>query len=132
MGAGLSVCSGCCGFISCSSGSTCPVRQSGYLVEDALHDWLTMRNFVSIDLGREPVPDETTVCKFRHLLKRHSLGKQMLTLVNGYLARHSLEIGTGTIVDATILAAPSSTRNKDKKRDPEMHQVKKATSGTSA
>jgi IS5 family transposase len=91
-----------------------------------------MRNFVSIDLGREPVPDETTVCKFRHLLKRHSLGKQMLTLVNGYQARHSLEIGTGTIVDATILAAPSSTRNKDKKRDPEMHQVKKAISCTSA
>ena len=84
-----------------------------------------MRNFVGIDLGRERAPDETTVCKFRHLLERHSLGKQMLALVNGYLARHGLKIGTGTIVDATILAEPPSTKNKDKKRDPEMHQAKK-------
>ena len=94
-------------------------------VEDALYDSLTMRAFVGIDLGREPAPDETTVCKFRHLLERHGLGQQMLTVVNGYLDRHGLKIGTGTIVDATILAAPSSTKNKDQKRDPEMHQVKK-------
>ena len=94
-------------------------------VEDALYDSLTMRGFVGVDLGREPAPDETTVCKFRHLLERHGLGRQMLAVVNGYLARHGLKIGTGTIVDATIVAAPCSTKNKDQKRDPEMHQVKK-------
>jgi IS5 family transposase len=94
-------------------------------VEDALYDSLTMRSFVGIDLGREPAPDETTVCKFRHLLERHGLGKQMLTAVNAYLAKHGLKIGTGTIVDATILHAPSSTKNKLEQRDPEMHQVKK-------
>ena len=65
------------------------------------------------------------MCKFRHLLKLHGLGKQMFNMVNGYLDRHGLKIGTGTIVDATIVAAPSSTKNKDQKRDPEMHQVKK-------
>jgi IS5 family transposase len=94
-------------------------------VEDALYDSATMRRFVGIDLGEEPVPDETTVCKFRHLLERHGVGKQMLATVNGYLARHGLKIGTGTIVDATIIHAPSSTKNKDGKRDPEMHQVRK-------
>ncbi|SNS35625.1 transposase, IS5 family [Granulicella rosea] len=94
-------------------------------VEDALYDSLTMRSFVGIDLGREPAPDETTVCKFRHLLERHGLGRKMLAVVNGHLERHGLKIGTGTIVDATILHAPSSTRNKQEQRDPEMHQVKK-------
>jgi hypothetical protein len=77
------------------------------------------------DLSREPAPDETAACRFRHLLKRHGLGKQMLAMVNGYLERHGLKIGTGTIVDATILAAPSSTKNKQQQRDPEMRQVKK-------
>jgi IS5 family transposase len=94
-------------------------------VEDALYDSLTMRSFVGIDLGREPAPDETTVCRFRHLLERHGLGRQILIAVNAYLARHGLTIGTGTIVDATILHAPSSTKNKLERRDPEMHQVKK-------
>ena len=94
-------------------------------VEDALYDSLTMRNFAGIDLGREPAPDETTVCKFRHLLERHGLGRKMLSEVNGYLERHGLKIGTGTIVDATLLHAPSSTKNKSGARDPEMHQVKK-------
>jgi IS5 family transposase len=94
-------------------------------VEDALYDSLTMRSFVGIDLGREPAPDETTVCKFRHLLEREGLGRKMLAQVNGYLERHGLKVGTGTIVDATIVAAPSSTKNKGRKRDPEMHQVKK-------
>lgn len=98
---------------------------SDLAVEDAFYDSLTMRGFVGIDLGREPAPDETTVCKFRHLLERHGLGRQMLALVNGYLDRHGLKIATGTIVDATILAASSSTKNKQEKRDPEMHQVKK-------
>jgi IS5 family transposase len=94
-------------------------------VEEALYDSMTMRHFVGIDLGHEPVPDETTVCKFRHLLERHGLGAKMFARVNGYLARHGMKIGTGTIVDATILEAPSSTKNKQGERDPEMHQTRK-------
>ena len=94
-------------------------------VEDAMYDSLAMRGFVGIDLGREPAPDQTTVCKFRHLLERHGLGERIFALVNGYLQKHGLKIGTGTIVDATILNAPSSTKNKSGERDPEMHQVKK-------
>jgi IS5 family transposase len=94
-------------------------------VEDAMYDSLAMRGFVGIDLGREPAPDETTVCKFRHLLERHGLGERIFALVNGYLEKHGLKIGTGTIVDATILHAPSSTSNKSGERDPEMHQVRK-------
>jgi IS5 family transposase len=94
-------------------------------VEDALYESPSMRGFVGIDLGREPAPDETTVCKFRHLLERHGLGRRIFAQVNGYLEGHGLKIGTGTIVDATILHAPSSTKNKDEQRDPEMHQVKK-------
>ena len=94
-------------------------------VEDALYDSLAMRGFVGIDLGREPAPDETTVCKFRHLLERHDLGKRIFAEVNGYLERRGLKVGTGTIVDATILHAPSSTKNASGERDPEMHQVRK-------
>jgi IS5 family transposase len=94
-------------------------------VEVALYESLSMRAFVGIDLGCEPVPDETTVCKFRHLLERHGLGARIFARVNQYLERHGLKIGTGTIVDATILAAPSSTKNKSGKRDPEMHQTRK-------
>lgn len=94
-------------------------------VEEALYESHSMRAFVGIDLGREPVPDETTVCKFRHLLERHGLGAKIFARVNGYLARHGLKIGTGTIVDATILEAPSSTKNKAGARDPEMHQTRK-------
>lgn len=94
-------------------------------VEDALYESPSMRGFVGIDLGCEPAPDETTVCKFRHLLERHGLGKRIFAQVNGYLERHGLKIGTGTIVDATILHAPSSTKNKSGARDPEMHQVRK-------
>ena len=94
-------------------------------VEDALYDSLSMRGFVGIDLGREPVPDETTVCKFRHLLERHELGRPMLGQVNRYLDKHGLKIGTGTIVDATILGAPSSTKNRSVERDPEMRSTRK-------
>ena len=84
-----------------------------------------MRNFAGIDLGREPAPDETTVCKFRHLLERHGLSRKLLKQGNGYLERHGLKIGTSTIVDATLIEAPSSTKNKSGERDPEMHQVRK-------
>ena len=94
-------------------------------VEEALYESVSMREFVGIDLGHEGAPDETTVCKFRHLLERHKLGKKLLATVNTYLARNGIKISNGTIVDATIISAPSSTKNKEGKRDPEMHQVAK-------
>jgi IS5 family transposase len=94
-------------------------------VEEALYDSRAMRQFVGIDLGREPVPDETTICKFRHLLEAHQLGEQLFALIRTYLAEQGLQISRGTIVDATIISAPSSTKNRTKERDPEMHQTKK-------
>ena len=94
-------------------------------VEEALYESRSMRRFVGIDLGREPAPDETTVCKFRHLLEAHNLGGRLFELINGYLQENGLKVSTGTIVDATIIEAPSSTKNKDKARDPDMHQTKK-------
>jgi IS5 family transposase len=94
-------------------------------VEEALYDSVAMRSFVGIDLGIEGAPDETTVCKFRHLLERNKLGKTLLKAVNDHLRRSGIKIATGTIVDATIIGAPSSTKNKDGKRDPEMHQTAK-------
>jgi IS5 family transposase len=94
-------------------------------VEEALYDSRAMRQFVGIDLGREPVPDETTICKFRHLLEAHQLGKQLFARIGEHLAKHGLQVNHGTIVDATIISAPSSTKNHTKERDPEMHQTKK-------
>jgi transposase, IS5 family len=94
-------------------------------VEEALYDMVSMRAFAGIDLGEAPVPDETTVCKFRHLLERHNLGPAILREVNQHLVSRKIKINTGTIVDATIIHAPSSTKNSSGKRDPEMHQVKK-------
>jgi IS5 family transposase len=94
-------------------------------VEEALYDSAVMRQFVGIDLGREPVPDETTVCKFRHLLEEHNLGGEMLEAVNLHLQEKGVRITTGTIVDATIIHAPSSTKNREQQRDPEMHQTQK-------
>jgi transposase, IS5 family len=94
-------------------------------VEEALYDSAVMRKFAGIDLGREPVPDETTVCKFRHLLEQHQLGGEMLERVNLHLESKGVRITRGTIVDATIIAAPSSTKNREQQRDPEMHQTKK-------
>jgi IS5 family transposase len=93
--------------------------------EEALYDSVSMRAFVGIDLGEEAVPDETTICKFRHLLEKHKLGKSLLVAVNQYLHENGIKISRGTIVDATIISAPSSTKNKDGKRDPEMHQTAK-------
>src|SRR5512135_105845 len=84
-----------------------------------------MRGFAGIDLGREPVPDETTVCKFRHLLEEHGLGGEMLETVNLHLQSKGVRITTGTIVDATIIHAPSSTKNQNEQRDPQMHQTRK-------
>ena len=94
-------------------------------VEEALYDSRAMRRFVGIDLGREPAPDETTICKFRHLLEAHHLGDQLFALIAQYLQENGLKVSTGTIVDATIINAPSSTKNKEGKRDPDMHQTKK-------
>jgi transposase, IS5 family len=94
-------------------------------VEEALYDSRAMRQFVGIDLGREPVPDETTICKFRHLLEAHDIGKQLFVRIGEYLAKQGLKVSRGTIVDATIINAPSSTKNRQKERDPEMHQTKK-------
>lgn len=93
--------------------------------EDALYDSAALRRFVGIDLGRSPAPDETTILNFRHLLEAHDLCGQMLDTVNLFLASRGIRITTGTIVDATIIQAPSSTKNENKERDPEMHQVRK-------
>lgn len=94
-------------------------------VEEALYNSLAMRRFVGIDLGREPAPDETTVCRFRHLLEAHDLGRRLFEEVHRHLEAKGLKLATGTIVDATIINAPSSTKNADKARDPDMHQTKK-------
>lgn len=94
-------------------------------VEEALYDSPTMRAFVGIDLGHEPAPDETTVCKFRHLLEEQGLGRTLFEEVARHLRAQGLTVSTGTIVDATIIAAPSSTKNATGTRDPEMHQTKK-------
>jgi len=94
-------------------------------VEEALYDSLAMRRFVGIDLGREPVPDETTVCKFRHLLEQHEMGRKLFEQVHVHLERQGIKVSKGTIVDATIINAPSSTKNAAGERDPDMHQTKK-------
>lgn len=93
--------------------------------EEALYESRSMCRFVGIDLGREPVPDETTILNFRHLLERHELGERLFQAVGDYLQAQGLRVSNGTIVDASIISAPSSTKNKDKARDPEMHQTKK-------
>jgi IS5 family transposase len=93
--------------------------------EEALYDSRALRAFAGIDLGREPVADETTLCKFRPLMERHHLGDQLFHLINAYLKENGLQVGRGTIVDATIISAPSSTKNRKKERAPEMHQTKK-------
>ena len=94
-------------------------------VEEALYDSLAMRSFVGIDLGREPVPDETTACKFRHLLEKHEIGRQLFEQVHVHLEAQGIKVAKGTIVDATIINAPSSTKNASGERDPDMHQTKK-------
>jgi len=94
-------------------------------VEEALYDSLSMRGFAGIDLGEEPVPDETTICRFRHLLERHDLGAKLFEQVHRHLERQGIRLSKGTIVDATLISAPSSTKNREGKRDPEMHQTRK-------
>jgi len=94
-------------------------------VEEALYESAVLRRFVGVDLGIAPAPDETTVLRFRHLLEKHDLGGLMLESVNVHLEAKGIRIQTGTIVDATLIHAPSSTKNASKERDPEMHQTKK-------
>jgi IS5 family transposase len=93
--------------------------------EEALYDSASLRRFVGIDLGREPVPDATTMLKFRRLLGEHKLGEQLFATVGEVLQQGGFRLKTGTIVDATIIGAPSSTKNADNARDPEMHQTRK-------
>jgi IS5 family transposase len=93
--------------------------------EDALYESPVLRSFAGVDLGRAAAPDETTILNFRHLLEEHELNGRILDTVNLYLASQSIRISTGTIVDATIVSAPSSTKNREKERDPQMHQTRK-------
>jgi IS5 family transposase len=94
-------------------------------LEDALYDSQAMRTFAGIDLSVASVPDATTLLNFRHLLERHELGERIFEEVGAHLSERQLLMKEGTIVDATIIAAPSSTKNARKERDPEMHQTKK-------
>jgi len=94
-------------------------------MEDALYDSEAMRRFVRIDLAGDAIPDETTILNFRHLLERHRLTEQIFERTKGYLSEKGLLVREGTIVDATIVNAPPSTKNTTRTRDPEMKQTKK-------
>ncbi|MEM5332198.1 IS5 family transposase [Paraburkholderia sp. JHI2823] len=93
--------------------------------EEALYDSLSLRRFVGIDLASETVPDATTMLKFRHLLEEQKLGERIFSEVGSVLQERGAKLKSGTIVDATLIGAPSSTKNKEKARDPEMHQTRK-------
>jgi IS5 family transposase len=93
--------------------------------EDAIYDSEAMRRFVGVTLGEDVVPDESTILRFRHLLEEHQLTQGIFALVRELLEARGLLLKAGTIVDATILAAPSSTKNETQRRDPEMKQAKK-------
>lgn len=94
-------------------------------LEDAFYDSQALRGFAGIELNRDPIPDATTVLHFRHWLERHDLTKGLFDEVGAMLEERGLLMREGTIVDATIIAAPPSTKNKQKARDPEMHQTRK-------
>jgi IS5 family transposase len=94
-------------------------------IEDAIHDSQAIRGFIGIDLNRETAPDATTLLKFRRLLEENNLTERIFTAINTVLAAKGLLLKEGTVVDATIIEAPSSTKNKDGTRDSEMHQTKK-------
>ena len=93
-------------------------------MEDMLYEIESVRRFVGLKLSG-PLPDETTILKFRHLLEKHQLGTKLFAAINQHLADNDLMLKEGTIVDASIIAAPTSTKNRDKARDPEMHQTRK-------
>jgi IS5 family transposase len=94
-------------------------------LEDALYDSQALRNFAGIDLGSEAVPDATTLLNFRHLLEAHDLGRRIFEEVGALLEEKKLLMREGTLIDASIIAAPSSTKNRRRERDPAMHQTKK-------
>ncbi len=93
-------------------------------MEDMLYEIESVRRFVGLRLSG-PLPDETTILKFRHLLEKHNLGTKLFEAINQHLADNDLMLKEGTIVDASIIEAPTSTKNRDNARDPEMHQTKK-------
>ncbi|NCC41751.1 MAG: IS5 family transposase [Gammaproteobacteria bacterium] len=94
-------------------------------MEDALYEVESMRRFAGLELADDAIPDETTLLKFRHLLEKHGLTAQMMNIITDTLEARGLLLKGGTMVDATIIHAPSSTKNQDRQRDPEMHQTKK-------
>ena len=94
-------------------------------MEEALHDVSLYCEFAKLDPGSMRLPDETTILRFRHLLEDNNLSIQLLAAINATLATKGLMLKTGTVVDATLIAAPSSTKNSSGERDPEMHQTKK-------
>ena len=94
-------------------------------MEEALYDTPMFREFAGLDMGEDHLPDESTILRFRHLLEAHHLSVQILATVNATLTAKGLLLKQGTVVDATLIAAPSSTKNQDGERDPEMHQTKK-------
>ena len=100
-------------------------------VEDAIYDSYAFRKFMNIDFMEEQAPDATTLLKFRHLLEENHLGKVFFKAINRVMEATGHIMHGGTIVDATIISAPSSTKNAEKKRDPEMYQAKKEMYGNS-
>ncbi len=95
------------------------------MAEESLYDSDAMRRFAGLELGDDRIPDETTILNFRHLLERHALTEAMFAEVNAHLAERGVSVRSGTLVDATIIDAPSSTKNKAGKRDPDMSSTKK-------
>ena len=93
--------------------------------EEALYDSITMRRFAGVSSDADVIPDETSILNFRRLLEKHELTGRLLAQINAHLCERGLFVGKGTIVDATIINAPASTKNADKERDPEMHQTRK-------
>ena len=94
-------------------------------MEEALYDMLLFQQFAGLEVGGDRLPDESTILRFRHLLEAHDLGAQILATVNAVLLNKGLLLKSGTVVDATLIAAPSSTKNSTGTRNPEMHQTKK-------
>lgn len=94
-------------------------------MEEALYDSESMRRFAGLELGEDVIPDESTILRFRHLLERHGLAGKLFAIVGEHLDAKGLVVRSGTIVDATLIAAPPSTKNQAKARDPEMRQTRK-------
>jgi len=95
--------------------------------EELMHDSHAVQEFLGLDLGKDAPPDETTILRFRHLIEKHKLGPQLLETVNRHLAAHGIKVREGTIMDATVIHAPTSTKNAAKSRDPEMGSTKKGS-----